>query len=130
MRRTFIHNRCNISDPVCQKDCARNFIFSVRSVKSIFSVALFPDLSFSIRIRKGKYPALKINTKFHQIIKHAKISYSIASLVFCKFSNVGICILLYSCTGCCTLKIYSCLEDNRSSLFRVSLKSKTKDARL
>ena len=36
--------------------------------------------------RKGKYPMLRTNTKPHQLIKHAKISYSIASLAFRKFS--------------------------------------------
>ena len=36
--------------------------------------------------RKGKYPMLRTNTKPHQLIKHANISYSIASLVFHKFS--------------------------------------------
>ena len=36
--------------------------------------------------RKGKYPMLRTNTKPHQLIKHAKISYSIVSLVFRKFS--------------------------------------------
>ena len=36
--------------------------------------------------RKGKYPMLRTNTKPHQLIKHAKISYSIVSLVFSKFS--------------------------------------------
>ena len=36
--------------------------------------------------RKGKYPMLRRNTKPHQLIKHAKISYSIVSLVFRKFS--------------------------------------------
>ena len=40
----------------------------------------------------------------------------------------GICILVYSCRGCGTSKIYLCLEDNRSSFSRVILKSKTKDA--
>ena len=35
--------------------------------------------------RKGKYPMLRTNTKLHQLIKHAKISYSIVSLVFRKF---------------------------------------------
>ena len=38
-------------------------------------------------------------------------------------------ILVYSFTGCGTSKIYRCLEDNRSSFSRVSLKSETKDAR-
>ena len=36
--------------------------------------------------RKGKYPMLRTNTKPRQPIKHAKISYSIVSLVFRKFS--------------------------------------------
>ena len=35
--------------------------------------------------RKGKYPMLRTNTKPRQPIKHAKISYSIVSLVFRKF---------------------------------------------
>ena len=35
--------------------------------------------------RKGKYLMSRRNTKPHQLIKHAKISYSIVSLVFCKF---------------------------------------------
>ena len=35
--------------------------------------------------RKGKYPMLRTNTKPHQLIKLAKISYSIASFVFRKF---------------------------------------------
>ena len=36
--------------------------------------------------RKGKYPILRTNTEPHQIIKLVKISYSIASFVFHKFS--------------------------------------------
>ena len=36
--------------------------------------------------RKRKYPMLKTNTKPHHLIKHAKIFYSIVSLVFRKFS--------------------------------------------
>ena len=35
--------------------------------------------------RKGKYPVLRTNVKPQQLIKHTKISYSIASLVFHKF---------------------------------------------
>ena len=31
---------------------------------------------------RGNTPVLKTNAKFYQLIKHAKISYSIASLVF------------------------------------------------
>ena len=38
-------------------------------------------------------------------------------------------ILVYSCIGFSTSKVYLCLEDNRSSFSQVSLKSKTKDAR-
>ena len=110
-----------------------------------------------------EHAMLRTNTKPHQLTKHAKISYSIASLVFRKFlyrtyrnglnrvpqslgttstsksmsrvssivrvSLLGIRILVYSCTGCGTSKIYLCLEDNRSSFSRVSLKSEIKDAR-
>ena len=36
--------------------------------------------------RMGKYLTLRTNTKPHQLIKHAEISYSIISLEFCKFS--------------------------------------------
>ena len=36
--------------------------------------------------RKGKYPMLRKNTKPHQLIKHAKVFCSIASLLFRKFS--------------------------------------------
>ena len=37
--------------------------------------------------RKGKYPeVLGTNTNSHQVIRHAKNSYSIVLLVFCKFS--------------------------------------------
>ena len=39
-----------------------------------------------IPLRKGKYPMWRTNTEPHQVIKHAKISYSIVSLVFHKFS--------------------------------------------
>ena len=35
--------------------------------------------------RKEKYPMLKTCAKSHQLIKHAKISYSIVSLLFRKF---------------------------------------------
>ena len=40
----------------------------------------------------------------------------------------GIRILVYSCTGCSTSKIYLCIEDNRASFSWVSLKSEFKDA--
>ena len=47
-----------------------------------YSSIVQASLNCSIRTRKKKYPVLKINTKFHQLINHAKISYSIASIVF------------------------------------------------
>ena len=37
---------------------------------------------------KGRYPVIRTNMKPQQLIKHTKISYSIASLVFYKFSCV------------------------------------------
>ena len=132
-----------------------------------YSYIIQASLICSIRTRKRKYPVLKINTKFYQLIKHAEISYYIASLVFYRFSCLTysevpqgwgtpdtsksmrrvsywlnyfvcliiitlleICILVYLCTGCGTLKIHLCLEDNRSSFSRVGLKSETKDTRL
>ena len=42
---------------------------------------------------------------------------------------LGIRILVYSCTVCGISNIHLCLEDNRSSFSRVSLKPKTKDVR-
>ena len=50
-----------------------------------YSYIVQAPLNCSIHTRKGKYPVLKINMKFHQLIKHAKICYSIASLLFFKF---------------------------------------------
>ena len=38
-----------------------------------------------ITSRKGKYPLLRTNIKPHQLINHARISYSIVSIVFRKF---------------------------------------------
>ena len=40
----------------------------------------------SLSVSMGKYPMFRTNAKFHQLITDAKISYSIVSLVFCKFS--------------------------------------------
>ena len=54
-----------------------------------YSYIVQTSLNCSIRTRKGKYPVLKINAKFCQLIKHTKISYSIASLVFYKFLCVA-----------------------------------------
>ena len=49
--------------------------------------------------------------------------------VLVQYLLLGIRILVYSCRGCRTSKIYFCLKDNRSSFSWVSLKSQTKDAR-
>ena len=38
-----------------------------------------------ITSRKGKHPLLRTNIKPHQLINHARISYSIVSIVFRKF---------------------------------------------
>ena len=46
----------------------------------------FFHLHEEIPSRKEKYPMFRKNAKPHQLIKHAKISYSIVSLVFRKFS--------------------------------------------
>ena len=98
--------------------------------------------------RKGKYPMLRTTTKPHQLFKDAKIISQIFILNLPKWSKPrylkaevlrvpqkvwtvllryllsGILILVYSCTGCGTSKIYLCLEDNRPSFFRVSLNLK------
>ena len=100
---------------------------------------------------KGKYPVFKTNTKPHQLIRHARTFYSIVSLVFHKFlcstyrnglnrgtskstnpvslvsivGNLHFSIILHRVRY---LKMYLCLKDNRSSIYRVSLTSKTKDA--
>ena len=102
-----------------------------------------------IPTRKGKYHVLRTNAKPQNLLNHTKISYSIASLVFGKFSYLKaevfqvpqkvrtvfvwyllskICIFVYSCTACGTSKIYLCLGDNSSSFSLVRLKSETKDA--
>ena len=44
-----------------------------------------------ILLRKGTCPVLRTNKKPHQLIKHAKFSYSIVSLVFRKFSWGAYC---------------------------------------
>ena len=64
-----------------------NIITSSRSstVQASLTAWMFSSVR-GIPSRKGKYPMLRTNTKLHQLIKHAKISYSIVSLVFRKFS--------------------------------------------
>ena len=150
---------------LCMSEKPRLYQFNITAPsRSRYKLPWLPEYFHSygeIPSRKGKYPMLRTNTKPHQLIKHAKISYSIVPLVFRKLSYriywnglnggylkaevlqvppkvrtvlvryllSGIRILVYSCTGCGTSKIYLCLEDNRSSFSRVSLKSETKDAR-
>ena len=61
----------------------------ITSSRSRYKLPWLPEYFHSygeIPLRNGKYPILKTNTKPHHLIKHAKISYSIASLVFWKFS--------------------------------------------
>ena len=60
----------------------------ITSSRSRYKLPWLPEYFHSygeIPSRKGKYPMLRTNTKPHQLIKHAKISYSIVSLVFRKF---------------------------------------------
>ena len=60
------------------------------SLCSRYKLPWLPELFHlfgEIPSRKGIYLILKTNTKPHHLIKHAKISYAIASLVFRKFSN-------------------------------------------
>ena len=54
----------------------------ITSSRSTVQASLYGEIPSG----KGKYPMLRTNTKPHQLIKHAKISYSIVSLVFRKFS--------------------------------------------
>ena len=59
------------------------------SRSTVYKLPSLPECFYpygEIPSRKGKYPMLKTNTKPHQLIKHAEISYSIASLAFHKFS--------------------------------------------
>ena len=108
--------------------------------------------------RKGKYTVITTNTKTQQPIKNTKIPCvtCITQLfvrhlpkwsklryvksevlqvpqkmqaVLVYYLLLGTRSLVYSYTGCGTSKIHSCLEDNRSSFSKVSLKSKTKDVR-
>ena len=112
------------------------------------------SLNLSIRTKKGntnkkgQIPCTLVQGK---LIKHGKISYSIASrnglnqdtskaealkvpqkvrAMLVLYFLSGIRILVCSRTGCVTSKTYLCLEDNRSSFSRVSLKFQTKDALL
>ena len=55
------------------------------AVKAFLAIKTF-HLYGEIPSKKGKYPVLRRNTKSPQLIKHTKISYSLSSLVFSKFS--------------------------------------------
>ena len=64
----------------------RRHQLNITSSRSTVQASLTVWMFSSIPTRKGKYRILRANTKPHQLIKHAKISYSIVSLVFRKFS--------------------------------------------
>ena len=55
------------------------------AVKAFLAIKTF-HLYGEIPSKKGKYPVLRRNTKSPQLIKHTKISHSLSSLVFSKFS--------------------------------------------
>ena len=59
--------------------------YSCSTAQASLTASMF-HLYGEIPPRKGKYPMLRKNTKPHQLIKHAKVFYSLASLVFRKFS--------------------------------------------
>ena len=126
-----------------------------RAVQASLAVRIFHPYG-EIPSRKEKYPVPKTNKKPYRLIKQAKISYSIVSLVFGKFScgtyqnglNRGASNLtrskyptlkstnrvsLITLVGNPYLSILLhrlwylknlCLEDNRSSFSRLSLKPK------
>ena len=54
-------------------------------ITTLTSSTVKASLTVWILSRKGEYPVLRTNTKPCQLIKHAKISYSITPLLFCKF---------------------------------------------
>ena len=54
-------------------------------ITTLTSSTVKASLTVWILSRKGEYPVLRTNTKPCQLIKHAKISYSIVSLVFHNF---------------------------------------------
>ena len=61
----------------------------ITSTRSTVQASLTAQVCPSVRrntIKEGENTLLRTNTKPHQLIKYAKISYSIASLVFHKFS--------------------------------------------
>ena len=70
------------------------------------------DLAIWSKPRYLKAEALQVPQKVHAVLVYYLLS--------------GIHILVYSCTGCGTSKIYLHLENNRLSFSRFSLKSETK----
>ena len=58
------------------------------TLSSSFSESFYPYKEGEIPTRKDKYSVLRKYMKPRQLIKHTKISYSIASFVFRKFSCV------------------------------------------
>ena len=61
-------------------------ISTCKTVQASLAVWFFPSVQGNT-IKEGKYSVLRTNTKPHQLIKYAKISYSIVSLVFQEFSS-------------------------------------------
>ena len=55
------------------------------SRSTIFSESFYGYKEGKAPTMKGKYPVLRTNVKSHQLFKHTKISYSVASLAFHKF---------------------------------------------
>ena len=149
---------------------ARNTCLSESFHPLWIKASLYPSIlckSFSVlnpsgsQQEKGNTLCWERVRSLTNLVRHTKVSYLIASVVFSRFSYftyrnglhrgtsklaerlqvpqkvrtvlvwyllLGIRILVYSCTGCGTSKIYLYLEDSRSSFSRVSLKSETKDA--
>ena len=67
------------------------WIDQLKVITATRAVVVQTSLNFSIGTRKGEYQQkngntlVRTNTKPEQLIKHTKISYYIASLIFCKF---------------------------------------------
>ena len=73
---------------MCDKPRLHQLNIITSSHISTVQASLLPEcfhLFGEIPSKKGKYPMFRTNVKPHQLIKHAKISYSIVSLVFRKF---------------------------------------------
>ena len=88
MQELFI-NKIYFFKFLCMSDKPRlHQLNIITSSRSRYKLPWLPGYFHSygeIPSRKGRYPILKTNTKPHHLIKHAKISYSIASLILRKF---------------------------------------------